>query len=44
MFVGNHSMDDLIHDQSKVFRVSKSRTDAHEQYLKSIDSDFRIWQ
>ena len=41
LFVGNHSMDDLIHDQPKVFRVNKSRTDAHEQYLKSIDSDFR---
>ncbi len=33
LFVGNHSMDDLIHDQPKVFVV--------KQYLKSIDSDFR---
>ncbi len=41
LFVGNYSMDDLPHDQPEVFRVNKSIMDAHKEYLKSIDSDFR---
>ncbi len=42
LFLGiNHSMDDLKDIQSKVFQVNEYKMDAHEQYLKSIDSDFR---